>query len=107
MRTEQGTMRTLEARLKFDSGLTVGLHGVVFQAMRGDTQGARRGVVTIPTKGRPRITLLSNGRLGAYLTTYEVREDMTVPYGAIAAQPLALEHFRELTKDATKIIIMA
>ena len=97
-------MRTLEARLKFDNGLTVGQHGVVFQSMRGDTQVARRGVVTIPTKGRPRITLLSNGRLGAYLTTYEVRDDTTVPYGAITAQPSNLERFHELIKDATKII---
>lgn len=100
-------MRTLEERLKFDSNLTVGQHGVRFSLLRGDIHATRRGVVTIPNKGYPRITLLSTGKLGAYLTTYEVRGDMTVPFGAITTLPSALEEFRELISTATKIIVMS
>lgn len=88
-----GTTRTLEERLKFDSGLSVGTHLVLFTHEGKE----RKALVEITVRGKVRV-LTEPGRGDMYSSWCTVKGDKTVSDGGTivwaARNPEMMEPFK-------------
>jgi len=94
-------MRTLEEKIKFDYGLTTRKrHAVQFRHL-GNT---RAGVVYIPARGFPIMTIQEKRQGITMLGVYQIRGNVMrgLGYQTILA---AIEEFNQLTAVASNIII--